>query len=250
MPRFLDGPRPRAFAHRGGSEAAPENTPAAFAAAVALGFRYLETDVHLTRDGQVVAFHDGTLDRVTDRSGRIAELTWDEVSSARVEGGYRIPLLVELLDAFPEAYFNIDPKDDLVVTPLADLLQQTAAVHRVCIGSFSGPRLDELANRLGPSLCRAIGPGHIVRLAAASMGLPFRAVVGSCAQVPTHVRGRRLVTRRFIETAHSHELEIHVWTVNGAAEMHHLLDLGADGIMTDRPAVLKDVLQARGQWPH
>ncbi|HIM84911.1 MAG TPA: glycerophosphodiester phosphodiesterase, partial [Acidimicrobiia bacterium] len=138
---FLDHPGILAFAHRGGTGAWPENTLAAFRHAVGLGYRYLETDVHLTADGAVVAFHDDSLDRLTDRTGRIADLSWDEVSEARVAGTQPVPLLAELLDEFPEACINIDPKHDAVVEPLARVLRDAGALRRVCIGAFSDRRI-------------------------------------------------------------------------------------------------------------
>jgi glycerophosphoryl diester phosphodiesterase len=248
MPNFLAGPHPRAFAHRGGDEVAPENTLEAFRSADELGYQYLETDVHLTKDGEVVAFHDDTLDRVTDSVGMIADLPWSAINKARVDDKYRIPLLEELLEEFPRSFFNIDPKEDRVVDPLASLLQTRNEAGRVCVGSFSDRRLAELSSRLGPELCTALGPRQIAKLSAVARGLPAGQIQGNCAQVPVQVRGRRLVDRRFVDAAQQRNIEVHVWTVNDADEMHRLLDLGVDGIMSDKPAVLKDVLLARGQW--
>src|SRR5690242_6649092 len=119
---FLDWPGPLAFAHRGGASEAPENTLPAFEHAIRLGFTYLETDVHATADGQLVAFHDDHLDRVTDASGAIASLPWSVVQRARVDGREPIPLLEDLLGAFPDARVNIDPKHDDAVEPLAEVL--------------------------------------------------------------------------------------------------------------------------------
>ena len=248
MPGFLTGPHPRAFAHRGGGEVAPENTAAAFRNAVEIGFEYLETDVHLTADNRIVAFHDETLDRVTDRTGKISDLPWSEIASARLGGEHRIPLLEELFDEFPTTRFNIDAKDDRVVGPLATLLQQRREVDRVCVASFSDARLAELARRLGPDLCQALGPRQIAKLTAAAMGAPVGGITGQCAQVPTSAKGKRIVDQRFVEEAHERDIEVHVWTVDGVGEMHHLLDLGVDGIMTDQPEVLRDVLVERGEW--
>ena len=119
---YLDHPGILAFAHRGGAGDAPENTLPAFALAADLGYRYFETDAHLTADGVVVAFHDDVLDRVTDGTGAIAHLPWADVAQARV-GGQPIPRMDELLETFPAARVNIDPKHDPVIAPLADLLQ-------------------------------------------------------------------------------------------------------------------------------
>jgi glycerophosphoryl diester phosphodiesterase len=252
---FLDHPAPLAFAHRGGAADAPENTMEAFAAAVELGFRYLETDVHLTSDGVLVAFHDASLDRVTDRSGRIAEMTWDEVARATVTGGATssggtgsIARMADLLEAFPDARFNIDPKADASVEPLAELITATGTADRVCVGAFSDRRVARVRALVGDELCTGLGPRAVTRLRLASLGLPVGRPGGDCAQVPPSLRGVPVVDRRLIDTAHRLGLQVHVWTIDDPAEMHRLCDLGVDGIMTDRPAVLRDVLQARGVW--
>lgn len=245
---FLDWPGPIPFAHRGGAGDWPENTLPAFEGAVSLGYRYVETDVHVTADGVLVAFHDERLDRVTDRTGLIRELRWSEVSRARVDGREPIPLLEDLLAAWPELRVNIDPKHDSAVTALAEAVRRTASVHRVCIGSFSDRRLARLRALLGPGLATSLGPAGVARLRAASVGLPSGRFPADCVQVPTGARGVTLVDERFVRAAHGRGLAVHVWTIDDPDEMHRLLDLGVDGIMTDRPAVLRDVLQARGEW--
>ena len=219
----------------------------AFAHAVGLGYRYLETDAHLTADGVVVAFHDDVLDRVTDRSGAISDLPWAEVARARVDGE-PIPRLADLLATWPEVRVNIDPKHDAVVGPLADLLHRTNSVDRVCIGSFSDQRLAELRRRLGPRLCTSLGPTGTARLKAASWRAPVGRMRAPCAQVPVASRGVVITDQRFVAAAHRRRIQVHVWTIDDPAEMHRLLDLGVDGIMTDQPAVLKEVLESRGLW--
>ncbi len=220
----------------------------AFENAVSLGYSYVETDVHITRDGVLVAFHDESLDRVTDSKGRIRDLSWAQVSSARVAGVEPIPRLEDILGTWPGLRVNIDPKHDSAVEALAEALRRTNSVERVCLGAFSDRRLARLRRLVGPELCTSLGPGGIARLRAASMGLPFGKVRAVCAQVPARARGLTLTDRRFVETAHACGLQVHVWTIDDADEMHQLLDLGVDGIMTDRPAILRDVLQSRGQW--
>jgi glycerophosphoryl diester phosphodiesterase len=251
---FLDGPTPRVFAHRGwhtGTLAGLENSAAAFRAAVEHGIRYLETDVHCTADGVLVAFHDAVLDRVTDGTGRIAELPWSTVRTALIGGREPIPRFVDLLSEFPDACVNVDPKDDRAVGPLLDAVAMTGAGDRLCIGSFSTRRLLAVGTALGPRVARSLGPAEVGALLRASLlGRRFRLpAVGRpvAVQVPTRFRRVELVTRRFLDTAHAAGLEVHVWTIDQAPEMHRLLDLGVDGIMSDRPDVLLGVLADRGR---
>jgi len=245
---FLDHPGPLAFAHRGGAGDWPENTMPAFEGAVALGYRYVETDAHVTADGVCLAFHDDQLDRVTDRSGVIAELPYAEVRQARVDGREPIPLLEDLIGSFPDVRVNIDPKHDAAVDPLAAVIERTGAIDRVCVGSFSDQRITRLRTALGPRLCTSLGPKAIARLRGGSFGLPAGRIDGGCAQVPHAYKGVAVTDRRFVERAHAAGLQVHVWTIDDPTEMHELLDLGVDGIMTDRPAVLRDVLRSRGAW--
>lgn len=246
--QFLDHPGPLAFAHRGGAGDWPENTMPAFEGAVALGYRYIETDAHVTADGVCLAFHDDRLDRVTDREGIISELTYAEVREARVDGIEPIPLLEDLLGAFPEIRVNIDPKADAAVDAVADVIRRTGAMDRVCLGSFSDERLERLRALLGPALCTSLGPKGVARLRAGSFGLPTGRVGGACVQVPHRVKGVRLVDERFVSRAHSAGLQVHVWTIDDPTEMHELLDRGVDGLMTDRPGTLREVLESRGGW--
>jgi len=245
---FLDHPGPIPFAHRGGASEAPENSLPAFQHAIDLGFRYLETDVHATADGVLVAFHDDVLDRVTDRAGRIEELPWSEVSQARIDGQEPIPLLEDILTTWPDARVNIDPKADSSVEPLVDVLRRTSAVDRVCIGSFSDERIDRCRAALGPGLCTGMGPGEFVDLIRALQGedVTFRS---QAAQIPpTDLQGRPLTSPALVEVAHAHGIVVHVWTIDDADEMRSLLDAGVDGIMTDRPLVLRQVFEERGIW--
>ena len=245
---FLDHVGPIAFAHRGGAGDWPENTLPAFEGAVALGFRYVETDVHVTSDGVLCAFHDERLDRVTDRTGLIRDQTWAEVSQARVDGLEPIPLLEDLLTTWPDLRINIDPKHDSAVDALAATLRRTDAIERVCIGSFSDARIARLRELLGADLCTSFGPKGIARLRAGSFGIPTGELGAACLQVPPAHKHVPIVDERFLRTAHDRLLPVHVWTIDDPTEMHRLLDLGVDGIMTDRPSVLKDVLVSRGLW--
>ena len=245
---FLDHPGPIPFAHRGGASEFPENTMAAFEHAVGLGYRYLETDVHVTADGVVVAFHDDVLDRVTDRTGRIAELRWSAVAEARVGGDHGVPLLEDVLSTWPDVRVNIDPKHDASVVPLVEVLRRTQAFDRVCVGAFSDRRLARFRRLTGGQVCPGMGPNEIARIRVASYGGMTGPVAGACLQVPLRHGRIPLVDRRFVVAAHRRGLPVHVWTVDDEPLMDRLLDLGVDGLMTDRPAVLKDVLERRRQW--
>jgi glycerophosphoryl diester phosphodiesterase len=242
---FLDFPGPLAFAHRGGASEAPENTLPAFQRAVDLGYRYLETDVHVTSDGVVVAFHDDDLSRTCGRPGLIHELPWSEVSTARVDGKEPIPRLDDLLHAFPEQRINIDCKTGAVVEPLGDELARARVLDRVCVAAFSDVRLLKLRRRFGSALCSSAGPVELGLLRFLGLTEPGGALA---AQVPTQLKRVPVVTDRFVRTAHKRGIEVHVWTIDDPVEMGRLLDQGVDGIMTDRPAVLKEVLVQRGQW--
>ena len=221
----------------------------AFEQAVNLGYRYVETDVHLTADGVLLAFHDDVLDRVTDRTGVVAELPYAEVSRALVDGKEPIPRLEDLLAAWPDLRVNIDPKHDESVDALAAVVNKANAAHRVCIGAFSDERLARM-RALVPGICTSLGPFGILNLGLAATGQePQGEIAAPCAQVPTHFGDTEIVTQAFVDEAHRRTMQVHVWTIDDAAEMTRLLDLGVDGIMTDRNQVLKDVCIARGAWP-
>ena len=219
----------------------------AFEHAVALGYRYVETDVHVTADGVLVAFHDDVLDQVTDRTGVIAELPWSEVAAARVDGLEPIPRLEDLLTSWPELRVNIDPKHDASVEPLAEVVRRTGAVDRVCIGAFSDERLERVRALL-PGVCTSLGPLGTLQLGMAAAGEDVAELPSPCAQVPTHFGDREIVTPAFLDEAHRRGMQVHVWTIDDPDEMARLLDLGVDGMMTDRNEVLKSVLVARGAW--
>ncbi|MCB5165245.1 glycerophosphodiester phosphodiesterase [Streptomyces bambusae] len=246
---YLDHPAPLAFAHRGGAADGLENTLTAFRRAADAGYRYFETDVHTTVDGKLVAFHDSTLDRVTDASGRIAELPWSRVREARVAGKEPLPLFEELLEEFPEARWNVDVKAEAAVHPLLGLIARTGAWDRVCVGSFSESRVARAQRLAGPRLATSYGMRGVVGLRLRSLSIPAALRAGAvAAQVPETQAGIRVVDRRFVRAAHERGLQVHVWTVNEPQRMEALLDLGVDGIMTDRIDILRTVLDQRGAW--
>jgi glycerophosphoryl diester phosphodiesterase len=258
---FLDAGGPVAIAHRGGADHAPENTLPAFQAAIELGYRPLETDVHLTRDGVVVAFHDPRLDRVTDSTGAIEDLDVDAVEAADAGYGFtpdggrsfpfrgqgvRVPRMDELLRRWPEAHINIDPKSNAVVDPLVDLLDRHDAWDRVCLGSFSDARLRKVRSLRGERACTSMGPLAVAVARTASLAGVMPRQGAACVQVPRRQGPLLIVTDRFVRAAHRAGLPVHVWTINDEAEMHALLDLGVDGVMTDRLELLLRVFESRG----
>lgn len=245
-----------AFAHRGGALYPPnlhrENSRHAFAAAVALGYRYLETDVHLTADGVLIAFHDSELDRVTDSAGRVAALPYEIVARARIGGIDPIPTLSELLEAFPHERFNIDAKSDAAVDQLAHTIAEHGAYERVCVSSFGIRRLLRLRRLLGPRVAssassRGIALNRFAPWLTAVLDSPAPAL-----QMPADHRlfGRdlRILTDRLVRTVHRHGKQVHIWTVDDETKMEQLIDAGVDGIFTDRPDTLKSVLQRRDRW--
>lgn len=258
---FLDRPTPVGIAHRGGAEEAPENTLEAFGAAVALGYRWLETDAHVTRDGVLVAFHDPCLDDTTDRTGAIADLAIAEVEAA--EAGYvvspdggrsfpfrgrgmRIPRLEDLLLRWPQARVNIDPKADACVEPLVALMNRLGAWDRVNVGAFADRRLRRVRALSHGRACTSMGPRAVAVARVASLCGRMPRQGADCIQVPIRTGRIPIVTAGFVRAAHRAGLHVHVWTVNDQSMMHELLDLGVDGIMTDRPRLLRDVFAARG----
>jgi glycerophosphoryl diester phosphodiesterase len=245
---FLEHSGLLAFAHRGGALEAPENTMKAFAYAVGLGYRYLETDAYATRDAVLISFHDDKLDRVSDAKGKVEELTWDQVRAARIGGSEPVPLMEDLFARFPEVRINIDPKHDAAVAPLVALIKRMGVQDRVCIGSFSGKRIRQVQDAFDGRVCTSLGPGGVLKLKSASAGLPVRRWPEGCAQVPVKGNGVTIVTRRFVQAAERCGLQVHVWTIDDEAEMRRLIALGVHGLMTDRPALLKRVLEEKNLW--
>lgn len=226
----------------------------AFAAAVDLGYRYVETDVHATADGVVVALHDATLDRVTDRTGAVAELPWSAVRRALIGGVEPVPSLEDVLGSWPELRVNIDVKSAGAVVPLARVLDRTRAHDRVCVASFSDARRRAVLRRVASPVATSAGQTLIAAFVAAASTPGARRFAGTvlrgvdCLQVPATFRGRAVVTPATVAAAHAAGRPVHVWTVNEPPRMRALLDLGVDGIITDRADLLRDVLESRGQW--
>lgn len=255
---FLDAGREQravlAFAHRGGAAhpdlAGLENTLVAFQHATGLGYTYLETDVRATRDGVLLAFHDEVLDRVTDSVGRLEDRTYAELRGTRVGGREHIPAMVDLLEALPEARFNIDLKSDVAVHLLAELVERTRTHDRVCVGAFSERRLRTFRRLVSRVVATSYGPVGVglTRFAPGVFAARALASGGLALQVPHRRHGLTIVTRSFVELAHEAGHPVHVWVVDDENEMELLLDLGVDGLMTDRTDLLRDLLVRRDQW--
>ena len=239
---FLDAGGPIAFAHRGASPDGLENTLAAVERVVGLGFGYLETDVRVTADGVAVLLHDATLDRVSDRAGAVARLPWAEVARARI-GAEPVARLDDLLGTYPDLRVNIDVKVPAAVDALVTAVERAGAVDRVCVSSFHDRSVAAGRARLGDRLCTGLGPRGVLAL---RLGRGYGP--GACAQVPPRVGRLRVIDRRFVAAAHRRGIAVHAWTINDPAQMHRLLDLGVDGIMTDDAPGLRDVLVARKAW--
>lgn len=254
------------WAHRGASARVPENTLEAFREGLEDGAGGLELDVHLTLDGEVVVIHDPTVDRTTDGSGAVARMTLadlrrldaghrfspDRGSSFPYRGqGTRVPTLAEVYDAFPEAFLNIEIKE---ARPGVE-----GAVLRVIRGAGAEGRTLIASNRHGViRRFRRLAGGSIPTGASRREITAFYLwsrprLEGLCRpaydalQVPVEHRGIEIITRRFVEAAHARGARVDAWTINDAAEMRRLLDLGVDGIMTDRPDQLARVLGEGGR---
>lgn len=252
---------PIAIAHRGSRILWPENTMEAFSEAVALGYRHMETDLHLTADGVLVCIHDHTVDRTTDGSGPVSGFDYDGLSS--LDAGFRhggtighpfrgrgiaVPTLEEVVLTFSDVSFVVDLKTDELVSPLVDLIDRLGLHDRLIVGSFSDTRLSEFRAASGNRVATSTGAtSSRAWLFASRMR---RGVTGEALalQLPRTTRGVRVVDRRLIDAAHSRGLQVHVWTVNHPGEMIELLDMGVDGLITDRPDLLKEVLVGRGEW--
>lgn len=250
---YLDAPF-LALAHRGFSLDGLENSLRAFEAARELGFRYVETDAHGTTDGVAVALHDATLDRTTDARGIVAELPWDVVRRARIGGVEPVPRLDDLLGTWPDLRVNIDVKGESGVLPVAEAVERTRAHDRVCVTSFSVARRRATVARLSRPVATSAGQGEVVRFLLAAR---VRSVPGvrralrdvDCLQVPAAQGPVRVVDARTLAAAHRTGRQVHVWTVDDPAEMRRLIDLGVDGIVTNRADLLRDVLAERGLAP-
>lgn len=252
---------PIPIAHRGSRLLWPENTLEAFAGAVEMGYRHLETDLHQTSDGVLVCVHDPTVDRTTDGSGEVASLTLDELR--RLDAGYRhagsngyeyrgrgirVPTLEEVATSFPDAALVLDLKVDGMEKALAQLVDRLDLYGRVIVGGFDDRRIEAVRRETEGRVATSTGPTLSRLWVIASRVGRGGGGEAQALQVPIRIRGVRVVDEKLVEAAHDHGLQVHVWTVNDPEEMRDLLDIGVDGIITDRPDLLKHLLMERGEW--
>jgi len=249
---------PMAIAHRGSRLLWPENTMAAFQGAVDLGYRFLETDLHATRDGVLVTHHDLDLDRTTSGAGKISEFSFSQLAqfdagaNFELEGvhpyrgqGLTVPSLEEVMKTFPETVLTVDLKEDNLHQILAGLLARWRWSDRVIVGSFSDRRLRKFRQEVKGRVATSAGPFETAKfLASARMGR-VPTMNADALQVPTKASRITVVDRKIVAAAHAAMKHIHVWTINDPSEMHRLLDLQVDGIITDRPDLLNEVIAER-----
>ena len=207
-----------------------------------MGYRYLETDVHVSRDGVVYAFHDANLQRMTGQPGLLRDYTSDQLDEMRVDGREPLPRMADLLTAFPDASFSIDVKADDAVDATVDLIRASGTEDRVLIGSFGHKRIRRLRAAL-PETASCLSQAEVTRFVAGGP-VPRDTV----ASVPVMYRGIRVITPRFVARARKRGVTVYAWTIDARDEMEMLLDLGVDGIVSDRPDVLRELLLDRGEW--
>jgi glycerophosphoryl diester phosphodiesterase len=246
---------PRVFAHRGLAAAtelsagAPENTLLSFAAAVGVGVSYIETDVHGSRDGVAVVSHDPDLTRLAGIQSAVSDYTMAELRKVDLGFDQGFCSLAEALDAFPETRFNIDLKSADAVQPAVDAIREANAVDRVLVTSFSETRRRAAVRQL-PGVATSTGATRFARaLAVGKLGIApvLRRTLRDidCVQVPMNYGPLSITTPRLIRRLHAAGVEIHVWTINDEPTMDLLLDLGVDGLVTDRADLAMAVLARR-----
>ncbi len=239
---------------------------AALDSAIGVGVDVIESDVRLTKDNQIVLFHDEDLVRTTSEHGTVRSYTLDELllfdlghnfttdngTTFPFRGkGFRIITLKEAFERYPRMVFNLDIKDTFPSAPeeLARLISDMDRKNLVMVGSFHSSQLEQF-RKLAPDVPTSAHPGEVKRfLLRTKIGLPrirSESIQYRAFQVPMKSEPMTIVTKKFIKKAHEHNIAVHVWTINDEATMERLLDLGVDGIFTDRPSILKGVLQKRG----
>jgi glycerophosphoryl diester phosphodiesterase len=243
-----------AMAHRGfTSFRFPMNSMGAFHAAAKLGFRYIETDVRATRDGVAVILHDRGLPAQSGLPSAIDRLSWRDVRTAELGAGESLPTLEELLVALPTMRVNIDIKAASAVEPTVDVIERLSAHNRVLVTSFSDRRRRRALRLLSKRVASSAGTAAFLALAAAKTtagrAYAWRMVHDSdCLQLPPRLGRVPVITPALVRAVHASGRQVHAWTVDDPVAMRALLDIGVDGIITDRADILRDVLIARHEW--
>lgn len=241
---FFSGTRhPRVLAHRGlvpdGDTSLWENTAGAFAAAQAAGAEYIETDCQVTADGDVVLFHDDSIERLTGEARLVSSMRTRELEGLFADHGGLLTV-ADALDSFPETRFNIDVKTAAAAEPIGVLLARHT--HRVLVASFSDRNrraaLDSIRRAGAPTPPATSGGRRTIltlRTLSAMRLSPARVLRGiDAVQIPERHAGIRILTPHLLRAAHAHGVEVHVWTVNEPDVMRRLIESGVDGVVTDR----------------
>ena len=237
-----------AFAHRGGTEFAPENTYEAFSSAVGIGYKYLETDVHPNADNKLMAFHDSSVDRVTNYKGKICNFTSSELKKIKVKEKFQIPFLEDLIESFSKSFFSIDMKSDQSVKPLIKLIKSMNAVDRVCFASFSQDRIDYVRDEFDNKCITSMGPREIIKTKISSIINFKHKIIPKISSLPISRYRIKLLNKRHINFLKSLNIKVIAWTINDVEAINKLIDLGVDGIMTDNISVLKKILIKKNIW--
>jgi len=258
MRLYLSHEHPIRLAHRGSRVLWPQNTMRAFQGSMDLGFRYLEIDLHVTADGRVVVFHDDHLDDLTNGIGKVWEREWDHLATLDAAywfdpehdyplrgTGVGVPLFADAVGVFPGALWNLDLKQRGIEQAVADEIARLHLEERALIGSFHDSRIRQFRRITGGRVATSAGPGETARAMASVRVGRLPGGRADVFQVPESVGPLKVAGRRFVEAAHGAGKQVHVWTINDQDTMHRLLDLGVDGIVTDRPDLLNDVLKER-----
>ena len=243
MKPYLDYQGVAVLAHRGGSIESLENTIESFHYSKSIGCEFIETDVQVSSDGIPYIFHDETLTRLLHRDDVFSSLHSNEIDNLKIFDEHSIPKLETVLRMFPDMKFQIDVKTDEVAMPALAVIQENNAMDRVCIASFNSKRLN-LVNNNYPNICISMGPNEVAKMLLSSFGLYKKSILGSCLQIPIYEYGIKLVTKRFVKFIHSKGLKVCVWTINDEKTFKYLIDLGVDGIITDKPKLLFEVLDS------
>tara|TARA_B100001559_G_scaffold190582_1_gene159483 strand:+ start:214 stop:966 length:753 start_codon:yes stop_codon:yes gene_type:complete len=246
---YLDNYKFTPFSHRGGSIENDENTIEAFDKSISLGYRYLETDVQHTKDDRLVIFHDNNLKRICNLDLEISNTNFHELKDIKIFNKHNIPLLTEVLNIWPDINFNIEPKTERSAYLLLDELKKQKNLDQFCVGSFKSETLNIMRKGFNDKICTSMSQDEVISYFLNRL-IPFSKNAAPCVQIPMYFYGLQIVTKNLVDYVHNTGKKIHVWTINDENKMKTLIDYGVDGIMTDRPKKLKEVLTERKLWPH